>query len=453
MKTNVAIPSIYTHEGAKAQHINVEAQLRRSVMSCLLWEKEFYEDGVEIGKRIISLIPKVKPEIVADIAIEAREKGKLRHVPLLIVREMARYNTHKSLVASTLARVIQRADELTEFMALYWKDKKQPLSAQVKLGLASAFTKFDSYQLSKYDQDNAVKLRDVLFLCHAKPITKEQESLWKQLVDKKLEPPDTWEVALSTGKDKKETWERLLSENKLGALALLRNLRNMDGSGVNEELVLSALDRMKVERVLPFRFITAARYVPRWESALEKAMLKCLNTVEKLSGNTVLLVDVSGSMDAVLSTKSDLMRMDTACGLAMLLAEVGKCRVFTFSNIIREIPARHGFALRDAVVNSQPHGGTYLGAAVNTINKNVSCDRIIVLTDEQSHDSVPAPNAIGYIINIASAKNGVGYGAWTHIDGFSESVIDYIRSKEEIDSIPQSKTDADGKNRTQSQDN
>jgi hypothetical protein len=32
-----------------------------------------------------------------------------------------------------------------------------------------------------------------------------------------------------------------------------------------------------------------------------------------------------------------------------------------------------------------------------------------------------------YMINIASGQNGVGYGgAWTHIDGWSESVIRYI---------------------------
>ena len=47
---------------------------------------------------------------------------KLRHAPLWVVREMARHDGHKALVADTLAKVIQRADELAEFLALYWKD-------------------------------------------------------------------------------------------------------------------------------------------------------------------------------------------------------------------------------------------------------------------------------------------------------------------------------------------
>ena len=101
----------------------------------------------------------------------------------------------------------------------------------------------------------------------------------------KLEAPDTWEVALSSGKDKKETWERLLSENKLGGLALLRNLRNMDQAKVSEKAIFAALASMKVERVLPYRFIAAARYAPQWEDKIEPVMLKCLDGVEKLSGN------------------------------------------------------------------------------------------------------------------------------------------------------------------------
>ena len=57
--------------------------------------------------------------------------------------------------------------------------------------------------------------------------------------------------------------------------------------------------------------------------------------------------------------------------------------------------------------------------------------RLIVISDEQAHDNVPAPKGKGYVINVASYKNGVGYGKWTHIDGWSESVIEYIRALEQ----------------------
>jgi 60 kDa SS-A/Ro ribonucleoprotein len=56
----------------------------------------------------------------------------------------------------------------------------------------------------------------------------------------------------------------------------------------------------------------------------------------------------------------------------------------------------------------------------------------VVLTDEQSADKVPAPKSKGYVINVASYKNGVGYGPWTHIDGWSEACIDYIQECEKL---------------------
>jgi 60 kDa SS-A/Ro ribonucleoprotein len=424
-----------THEGAPARVITAEQALRRSVLSCMLWEGEFYEDGVQIAGRIQELVPRVDAERVAALAVEAREKMKLRHAPLLLVREMARQATHRGLVADTLTRVIQRADELSEFVAIYWAGGRQPLSAQVKKGLAAAFAKFDEYGLAKYDRAGSVRLRDVLFLSHARPVDEAQAALWKRLAGNELATPDTWEVALSgagreQGADKRAVWERLLSERKLGALALLRNLRNLHAAGVSEELVLAALAGLKTDRVLPFRFLAAARHAPQWEQALEAAMYRALEgRTARLAGHTVLLVDVSGSMAAQLSHRSEMQRADAAYGLAILLREIAeKVTIYTFSDNAKRVPARRGMALRDALDRNQPHGGTFLGASLKQVESEVreGYDRLIVITDEQSHDQVPAPRAKGYAINVASNRNGVGYGPWTHIDGWSEAVVDYI---------------------------
>src|SRR5262245_42032951 len=206
-----------THEGASGRHISLELQLRRSVLACLLWESQFYEDGVEIAGRMAELVPKVTPEKVAALAVEARSQMKLRHPPLLLVREMARHKTHRHLAGDTLGRVIQRADELAEFVAIYWKDGRVPLSGQVKKGLAAAFPKFDEYQLARYDRGGPIKLRDVLFLCHAKPRDEGQAAVWKRLIWGRLTTPDTWEVALSSSADRRDAWERLLREQKLSA--------------------------------------------------------------------------------------------------------------------------------------------------------------------------------------------------------------------------------------------
>jgi hypothetical protein len=321
---------VFTHEGAKARRFTPELALKRALMNCLLWEDQFYEDGVAIAERIKTLVPQVDPERVAALAVEAREVMKLRHAPLLVVREMARHATHRGLVADALERVIQRPDELTELLAIYWADvlgpmqqrKRQPVSAQIKKGLARALTRFDAYQLAKYDRDGAVRIRDVLFLVHAKPKDETQEKVWKQLVDGELASPDTWEVSLSSGKDKRETFERLIAEKRLGGLALLRNLRLMQKAEVPRATIAGAIEAMRTDRILPYRFITAARYAPDFEPELEAAMLKSVKGYARLKGRTRLLIDVSGSMFASLSAQSEMTRAEAACGLAILAREV-----------------------------------------------------------------------------------------------------------------------------------
>jgi 60 kDa SS-A/Ro ribonucleoprotein len=429
---------VFTHEGAKGKRFTPEMELKRALMNCLLWEDQFYEDGVAIAERIKSLVAQVEPKRVAQLAIEAREQMKLRHAPLLVVREMARHEKHRVLVADTLERVIQRPDEMMELLAIYWADalgpqqqrKRQPVSAQIKKGLARALTKFDAYQLAKYDRDGAVRIKDVLFLVHAKPQDADQAKVWKQLVDGELPSADTWEVSLSSGKDKRGTFERLIAENRLGGLALLRNLRLMQKAEVPRKTIADAIDAMRTDRVLPYRFITAARYAPDFEPELESAMLKSLKGLVRLRGRTRLLIDVSGSMFQSLSAQSEMTRAEAACGLAILAREVcDEVEIFTFSQNVVKVPPRRGFALRDAIINSQPHGSTFLGRAVTEIDRKG--DRLVVFTDEQSHDTVSDPKARGYMVNVASYQHGVGHGPWTRVHGFSEAVVAWIAASEE----------------------
>jgi hypothetical protein len=429
---------VFTHEGARGKRFTPEMELKRTLMNCLLWEDQFYEDGVSLADRIKALVPMVDPQRVAALAIVAREDMKLRHAPLLVVREMARHEKHRVLVADTIERVIQRPDEMTELLAIYWagslgpmqQRKRQPVSAQIKKGLARALTKFDAYQLAKYDRDGAVRIKDVLFLVHAKPKDASQEKVWKELVDGTLASPDTWEVSLSSGKDKRETFERLIADKKLGGLALLRNLRLMQKAEVPRKTIGDAILAMRTDRILPYRFISAARYAPDFEPELESAMLKSIKGHARLKGRTKLLIDVSGSMFYPLSAQSEMTRAEAACGLAILAREIcDEVEIFTFSSQTVKVPPRRGFALRDAIIASQPHGNTMLGAAVKEVDRKGT--RLIVFTDEQSHDAVPEPKGNGVMINVASYQHGVGHGPWSRVDGFSEAVIAWIAASEE----------------------
>lgn len=412
-------------------HTNPLQQLRRSVLACLLWEDQFYEDGKTIGERITEECAKVSPQQLADLAVEARSSFNLRHVPLLLLAELAKRMFAGTSVA--IEKAIQRPDELAEFLSVYWRDGKRPIAKQIKKGLALAFRKFDAYSLAKYNRDGAIKLRDVLFLVHAKPKDEAQGEIWKNLVNGTLQSPDTWEVELSSGKDKRETFERLIRDGKLGYLALLRNLRNMAEAKCDSTLVRDAILARKngAHRVLPFRYVAAARACPQFEPAIDQSLSEAISELPILGGKTAVLVDVSGSMDVPLSARSDLTRKDAAAALASIIH--GDIRMFSFANQVIEVPPRRGMAGVDAIVKSQG-GGTQLFDAIDAINRQVPYDRLIVITDEQDTGGTirtcPKPKGIGYMVNVASNRNGVGYGAWQHIDGFSENVIRWIVESE-----------------------
>jgi hypothetical protein len=281
----------------------------------------------------------------------------------------------------------------------------------------------------------------------------EQEQLFRKLVDKTLETPDTWEVALSSGANKKETWERLIRENKLGGMALLKNLRNMVDVGVDEGLIRERLEK-GVGVALPFNFMTAAKYAPRLSSSIEKAMLKAIEGMDRLPGRTLLVVDTSGSMYGRLSMRSEVTRLDTAAALALLarnLCEQSVVYVTAGDDWKRKhatalVPDHlNGFALSDAIKTAEQKfkiggGGIFLTQCMDYIkNQNHGkFDRVIVFTDEQDCDHninpalAPRLGNFNYVVNIAAEKNGIRYkNNWDHVDGWSERIFDYIRFFEE----------------------
>lgn len=434
MKTNTAVAcSAKTHEGGRADaHQTALQELERAVSTCLLWENTFYEKGSDLAQRIADLCAMVKPEEVAALAVKARNDMKLRHVPLWMCVQLLRLKVG-ALAGRTIEHVVQRPDEMGELIALYRRDGRIPLAAQLKKALARVFVKFSPYQLAKWDRDAAVKVKDVMFMVHPKPKDEAQAAVWKQLVDRTLEAPDTWEVALSSGKDKKETWTRLLQEKKLGYMALLMNLRNMADAGVDSAMVEQALrDGAPKSKALPFRFVSAYKHAPQYAQALSDAME--LAVTGELPGSTALILDVSGSMNDAISSKGTLLRYEAAAALAVLVRGLSKsCRIFVYSNDCTEIANLKGLGLM-AEIKRHVGGGTNTEAAVrrvNTLCKDV--DRMILLTDEQAHDGLCVSAARhAYVINVAPYKPGLELGgSWVRINGWSERIIDWIQQHEQ----------------------
>ena len=441
--------------GAIAAKNTDEMTLRRLTMAAMLFEDNAYSSGSDNAKAVAALVPKITPETVRDIAIEARKAQKLRHMPLFIAREMCRYPAHRKHVGTVLSAICTRPDMITDFLALYQSTKRQPIAHQVKVGLGKAFNELNAYSLKKWDrQDRVFKLRDALRLVHPTPKDEAQSLIFRQLDKGELPDIVTWERILSDKGNNKAAWDELIDGNHIPALAYLRNLRNMEKAGVDPLQIKRGLDRVSSQYLLPLNFFAAAKEAPAFKGAIEDCMFRCYARQPKLLGHTVFIVDVSGSMGNKIGQKSDFLRLDAAIAMAILAAE--RCE---FATIVATagndtysrhatgiVPSARGFALEKEIrlmAEKLGGGGIFTRQCLEWAKANVKgdIDRIIVFSDSQDCDhknhAPPAPfGKKNYIVDVSSERNGVNYaGIWdAEISGWSEEFIDFIALTEGVQS-------------------
>lgn len=438
--------------GALAAKQSNVALLRRAVLANLLWEDVAYMDGVKVAEEIKRLIPLCPAVDVYNIALEARTMQKLRHTPLFIAVEMCKYPEHKMFVQDLLPQIITRADMLTDFLALYWNGKKKPICNQAKKGLAKAFHNFNEYKFAKYDRDAAIKLRDVMFLCRPKPKNQYETELFKKVANRTLTPPETWEVMLSRGDNKKKAWTKLITEGKIGGLAMLRNIANMQKASVDKKVIKEGLKSLKSSMLLPLDFWKAARMNSAFDRDIEDAMIEAYKNLPKLPGKTLFIVDVSGSMGSLTSGNSAFNRMDQACAMAILAAN--QCEDFelvaTAGNDGSRIQAsewiqypKKGFDIATQIMDTRRHiggGGIFTRQCLEWCKekfKGQNFDRIIIFSDSQDCDypdkRIPKPfGKHNYIVDVSAHTKGVNYkGVWdAEISGWSEHFLTYIAALE-----------------------
>ena len=131
INAKVKAPAVYTHEGAKADRATPYGELKRSVCSCLLWEDTFYEDGKSIADRIREGVKAVSVSEILGLIKFARNELGLRSVSAylaaLLVHKLnaPEYNNvRRALVTEAFMAAVRRPDDLTEIVALYWRDNR-----------------------------------------------------------------------------------------------------------------------------------------------------------------------------------------------------------------------------------------------------------------------------------------------------------------------------------------
>lgn len=385
-------PTHVTHEGGRTYAYDPMVELP-VVLATTLFKGSFYEGSADDQlvariERIRDLLDAVPLRHALNSVLWARHVHGNRSSTHVAAWLLAPKLSGSVLGRMFYRKVVKRPDDMTEIIALFLNNGHKVPNA-VKRGFADAFAKFDAYQLAKYRKaGHAVSLIDVVRLVHPR----DEDGRIGKLLRGELRPADTWEVGLSTGQDKTETFKRLIREGKLGYLAMIRNVRNIEGVADDElramlEEAITSEAHIRRSMVWPHQVYQAylMAYYDRTRDALARAVELAMGNVQVFEGKRVcVVVDESGSMSARFA--GDLSMFDVAAimGLAMAIRNGAdmilfsyEARYFTYDN--RGICK----AMRDI----EPYyGSTNLDAAFKCMRRPY--DVIIVFSDMQLHNDI-----------------------------------------------------------------
>lgn len=340
-------------------------------------------------------------KFVAQAAVYARTEFGMRSITHCVASELAKHITGEKWAKDFYSAVIYRPDDMLEILS-YHSSKNGKLPNAMKKGLAKAFDKFDTYSLAKYrGEGKGFKLIDVVNLVHPTPTEKNSNAI-KALVKGELKSFDTWEVELSKAGQsasseeekqdfKKEAWVKLITEKKLGYFALLKNLRNIIEQA--PEIINVAMEQLtnealiKKSLVLPFRFLTAFEEIQKLNDgkivrdvlmALNKAVDISVSNVPKFDGETLVVLDVSGSMHESGNKSPHII----GALFSAVLVKSNNADFMTFSD---NAQYRNVNPMDSTITISNSmrfaSGGTNFHSIFQTANKKY--DRIIILSDMQ----------------------------------------------------------------------
>ncbi|MFF9014277.1 TROVE domain-containing protein [Streptomyces sp. NPDC014870] len=434
-----------THQGGTGVLRDPRSELFLLAVANFVTQKTFYESGEERDDRFAALVRKLAvedPEWTAGLLGWLRRDAHMRTASLVGAAEYVRARldagvetgpTNRQVVDSVLLRADEPGELLGYWTATYGRNIPKP----VKRGVADAVRRlYSAKSLLKYDTESkGYRFGDVLNLVHATPHPEKawQGELFRYALDRRHHPetavpPEAGTVltahralmalpveerrAVVTGPGGAErlaaagmTWEALAGWLQgpmdaaaweavipsMGAMALLRNLRNFDQAGVSDEVAARVAARVAdpaevaASRQFPFRYLAAYRHAPslRWAYPLERALGHSLANVPALPGRTLVLVDRSGSMWSRLSNRSELNRADAAAVFGTAVAmRAAEADLVEFGTSSRTVTYQAGESVLKVLDRFGDLGGTNTTEAVRAHYKGH--DRVLIVTDEQA---------------------------------------------------------------------
>lgn len=384
-----------------------------------------------------------------------------------------------------------RPDDISEIVAAYTALNEKGITNAMKKGFKSALENMDSYSLLKYKP----ALLDIINLVHPNPnaskavvnYNDKKVSVFEAIMKGYNVSADTWEVAQSDAgqivakavkegklskteaeevlkEAKSDNWEALLADGKLGILAALRNIRSIllaKPKPTTIDLLCELLSdgvAIRKGKVMPYQIDMAnevlnAEFSDANSRKISKALLAGYelalpNLAELLTGDTLVMVDFSGSMttgvvDPKRKTRYRSTCMDKAALIAATIAKATNADVIRFGSRAEYVKYNTNldvFSLAGSL--KQGMGGTNLSEAWRVAQASGrKYTRVFILSDNEcnigstykAYQSYVEKTGDPYVYSVDLAAYGTNCIAGPKVRyyyGFGYTMFDDIASSE-----------------------
>jgi polyhydroxyalkanoate synthesis regulator phasin len=436
-----------------------------SLLNTSKLENQYYRSESETMKELKSLVDvcgKEDPYFVAQCIVYSRCIGEgMRSINHLGAVYLAPYMSGKDWSKrffsgwdkkSQKGGTVFRPDDMSEMVSCFTAINGKSITNSMKKGFASTLEKLDTYSLLKYKSS----ILDLFNLVHPKQENSSAIVEFEGKVVPTFEAivkgynvsADTWEVAQSDAgqvvaqavregkisteeakqvltEAKAENWKGLLTENKLGILAAVRNIRNImlnkPDSDTIDKLCSLLSDEVVIRngKVMPYQLdmaneVLIAEFNDSNSRKISKALLdgyekSIPNLAELLTGNNLVMIDMSGSMGTKVSDPKRKTNFQSTCMtkaslIGMTIAKAVNADVIRFGSDAEYVnynPNSDVFTLSKSILRSM--GGTSLHQAwAEAQSSGRKYDRVFILSDNECNVGSTYDGYRKYVENVGN---------------------------------------------------
>lgn len=409
-KTKTAPVKTTSYEGGTLWEKKLEEEWVNFLFSSMLTGGFYESDDTQIARYLKltdAMLDKYGADFVAKAAVFSRNELGLRTISQLTAAKVN--DTQFENKRYFFSKYFRRVDDVAEVFGAVDAFGSGKRSHALVRGAADYLSRQSAYSLGKYKMSGKeYNLFDLINITHAHS---DAIDSYKRGT---LETPDTWETAISASKsseEKSKEWTRLVEENRLGYLALIRNLRNIVNAAPSNDWIRTVLcPAVENEAAIRKSLIFPYQIYVAWfnlgdcslqlRASLDTAFRIAVENMPELEGDTAIILDVSASMDSTISDKSKIRikQLGAVYGVAIYLKNPS-CKLIKFGTHANEFfvdSKSDVFTMIERFYANDGCGhGTDIGPAVRVLeDEDKTFARIFLISDMQIMD--PSCNSYSY---------------------------------------------------------